>query len=601
MFFNALNNLRVSWKAFSDQFRRYLQTVFWLYRSLFKRYPVKIVFVQAANFLGPTSMGSALGLLIYFIHKMEKNTQFSLHYLPFTIEPRDPKNFTLFVLFIGIILLASSLITFLADVIGNRLAIQFALDHSRFLLTLRGGRPSKNIHPEESPYPKAVQNCSKNVVGMIRAIKPLLQLFQPLFSFLFSFAAMVYINFILTIGFVIIALPSLFFQYRINYKAAKNEENWGTSHKNMQRSIISLIDRMAFAPQINDSAESFLKTAYAQKSIKKFPEVYYTRIMARPKSQMVSSILISILLLIIVRYLGINALEGKITWALMLGYIVFARSGMTSLRQLMGITTGFARHYPTTRKAYDLIKSSPEKTKLYNNTFRIRCTHIESPGDLKLIKLLRGKVLSILSPVPITRHNIYAYVDALGSHRSINKKKLWGTIVCIPNAYHYCPGASLRELLELSSSIEIGKVHKAASYYDSEIDFSQINVDSLLDETTWRQLPVGFRCHLLLEQGVKNDGDVILVEHSILEKAEEWYRKYWWEKVSNRYVIVRHNTPDSLGHWDENSVMVMRPDRVTALMSVEWAKTNIELLNIWINDSKSLTTEENDHDLDDDD
>jgi ABC-type multidrug transport system fused ATPase/permease subunit len=500
----------------------------------------------------------------------------------------------------GLVLLVSGLVTLWSNSINIRLAMQFAMDQSRYILTLKGGRPFKNSDPSKNPYPKDVQNRSKSIVIMARAIRPLLQVFQPLFQFLFSFAALVYIDFIFTILIFLGVLPSLYFQYVINYKASKNEDRRGPTLKNMQTRITSLLDNMAFAPQINQSGMSFLEKAYAREEITELPEVYINRILARPKSQAISNILIAVLLMGTVSYLGINALQGDITWALMLGYLAFARTGMMALRKLIGTITGFARHYTRTRKTFDLLESWPGQKQFEKNILKIEPANGEvSPGDLKVAKIRRGEVLSVLSPVPLSRFNTYAYADALGSHRSVNKKTLWGAMVCIPDALDSCPGASLRELLNISHSMSKDKVRQKAKKFQNEIVLSDLDVDALLEAETWSQLPIAFRCHLLLDQGARENGDVILVENSVLASAEEWYRDEWLGKMAARFLIVHHNEPVSVGSWGEGKVLAMRTDRSIALMTVDWASQNIDDLTQWFDSAR--ISENGDGSLDDDD
>ena len=593
-------NLQSNMKILFDQFKRYRETIFWLYRNVLRRYPGKMILAQITNFLGPTLMGGSMALLVFFVHKLEKNVPITIKYLPFTFTPRDPVDFTIVVVTSGLVLLGSGLVTLWSNSINVRLAIQFALDQSRYILALNGGRPFKNSDPSKNPYPKDVQNRSKSIVAMARGIKPLLQVFQPLFQFLFSFAALAYIDFIFTALIFLGVLPSMYFQYVINYKASKNEDRRGPTLKNMQARITSLLDNMAFAPQINQSAMSFLEKAYAREEITELPEFYINRILARPKSQAISNILTAVLLMGIVSFLGINALQGDITWALMLGYLAFARTGMMALRKLIGTITGFARHYTNTRKTFDLVESWPGQKQFEKNILKIGTADGEvSPGDLKVAKIRRGEVLSVLSPVPLSRFNTYAYADALGSHRSVNKKMLWGAMVCIPDALDSCPGASLRELLNISHSMSKDQVLQKAKKFQNGIVLSHLDVDALLEADTWGQLPIAFRCHLLLDQGARENGDVIIVENSVLASAEEWYRDEWLGKMATRFLIVRHDDSVSIGGWGEGKVLAMRTDRSTALMSVDWMRNKINELNVWFDAVRS--SEKSDAFLDDDD
>ena len=568
-------------KLLTQQFRRYKSTVFWLFREFFRRYPTTVALALTGNFVGPMLMGSALAGMIHLVGRMEKNRPLVIDWLNLTLDLRQPQNFALMIGVAGLMMLISAIIIFFSNRIIIYLANMFAIEQSRVTLTLGGGRPARNADPEEGPYPRDVSRCARSIVGTARAVRPLLQVFQPFSLFLFSLFALFYINAGLTGVVFLVVLSSLVFQYQINLTAAKNEESLGVASRKMQKEIKTLLDDLAMAPRISDSMAKALKKSYDRDAIREFPARYKTRILARPKSQLVSNILVALLAVIIVSFLGIKALNGHMGWSLMLGYIIFARTAMVAMRNLMGTITGFARHYPRSRKANTLLTSWPGPQSFDADMFTVPRNDKESPGDLKSVKFHRGEVLGVLSPVLFTRYNTYAWADVLSPRRRANRENLWGAMVCVPDAIRSCPGASLRELLGLPATVDASAILQAAMDLGNDADLSGVSPDTPLDAGAWKQLPRFFRSHLLLAQAAQTSGDVVLVEHKILKAAQAAYRKTWWEKMAGRYVIVRHQSPATLGAWDEKTVLAMRTDRKTALMSVDWAKEHADTLDQW--------------------
>lgn len=605
MYFKKLGAWLVGRNDLPQQFRRYKQTVFWLYREVFRRRPGTALLALGTNFLGPVLMGSAMGLLIYFANKMESNTalNFGLGPVQLSLQPREPTDFGIVVVCIGLMMLASGIVIFLANYITIHLTLQIAQDESKSVLMLYGGRPWRRQNPEASPYPKDVLRCAYGIIPLTRAIRPLLRLCQPLSFLLFSLAALLYFNPFLTMILAVVGLPSLFFQYRINYTAAKNQELMGPALRKMQRGITRQLNALALAPRPGRSKgmTSYLDDVYAQENIQELPNRYAIRVLANSKSQAVSSILIAVLSVIIVTHLGFNALTGKTSWSLVLGYILFARIAMMAMRNLLGTITGFARHYPKSRRIYELLTSWPGRTKLHDDYIRIRRKNRENPGDIKSGKLRRGEVLGALSPVPFTRYNTFAWADALAANTNIDKRSLWGAMTCIPDAVNCCPGETLRELCGLPQDLSQEHVRKAGNDLYDEADLSQINVDAIIDEETWRTLPKPFRCHLLLDLGAREGGDIILVEHKVINGAQELFLKDWWAKVANRFVVVRYPKNSKLGIFEEKFVIAMRMDRITAIMSIEWATQNMTLLNDWFSASQAQNIEEDEDELADDD
>ena len=159
----------------------------------------------------------------------------------------------------------------------------------------------------------------------------------------------------------------------------------------------------------------------------------------------------------------------------------------------------------------------------------------------------------------------------------------------------------MRELLNISHSMSKDKVRQKAKKFQNEIVLSHLDVDALLEAETWSQLPIAFRCHLLLDQGARENGDVILVENSVLASAEEWYRDEWLGKMATRFLIVHHNEPVSIGSWGEGKVLAMRTDRSIALMTVDWATQHIDDLTEWLDSARISKNMDGFMDDDDDD
>ena len=590
-------------KDLSAQAKRYVQTVFWLYHSVFSFRPWTTILTVGCNVVGVLLKGAALTTLVYIAHKLESGTPLSIEQLQITLQPRESEGFVILVLFTGLLLLVGGVVAFLANQWTVRLATNFALAQSRRVLALNAGCPSRNPDPSEGPYPQEINSRAKGVIVVVRAIRPLLQVFRPLLFLLISISALLYMAPFLTFILILVVLPSLLFQYLVNYTAAQNEKLLAKAQRKMQRTIISRLDALAWAPWVGQSEDQALSAAYSSENITEYPERFITRTMASPKSQAVSDMLITLLAVIIVISLGVAALKGQISWAMVAGYVVFSRMAMTSLRGLLGTITGFARHYPVVRKLYELLTSPPEESCLDLPGLRIRRSSRTSPGDLRSLRLKRGECLGVVSPVPCTRYNSYAWADALASARNVHRNELWGTMICIPDARRKRPGGSLRELLVLDPEVSAKEVLKAAAELnpESEDDMSHIDVDAPLAARTWHSLLEAMRCRLLLAFGAQAHKDILLVEHQVLNCAHPDFVTSWWRQVSDRFVIVRHKGTNTLGRWGEKAYLAMRTDRARALMSSSWIEQNRPALKEWLAQAEERESEDELSLMDDDD
>jgi hypothetical protein len=211
----------------------------------------------------------------------------------------------------------------------------------------------------------------------------------------------------------------------------------------------------------------------------------------------------------------------------------------------------------------------------------IRRKNKEKIGNINAIQLHRGQVVGVLSKIPLTRYNLFAYADVIGSDQNIQTQNLWGTMVFVPDTLFDSPGGSLRELLDLKKDVTNELEKREIEKIFQRPDLIKIDMDKVLDEKSWKALPKTFRCHLLLDIGARTEGDILLVEHNVLLCAQGWFIKKWWESIANRFVIVRHTNPETIGEWGEKHAIAIRNDRSTVLMSTGWAKNNTNVLKSW--------------------
>lgn len=562
------------------QFRRYRATVLWLYKQLFRRDKVTVILALSVNTLGVTLQAAALSALLYYANRMEQGDPLAL--LGFAVNPRATGTFISAVAVLGTALLISAGLIFFGNRAITRVAAGFASDCSQRTLGLKSARPPFDADPTDTPYSKAVAGRATGLIALARAVRPLMQLSNPSILFLYSMAILFYIDGWLTAGIIIILLPSLILHYAVNYKAAQNQKRLGGAVRRAQRAIMHLLQALARAPSVHESERAVVARTYADTSIRESLERYNFRVMAQPYSQLISDILIAVVAFVVVARLGSRALAGETNWATFLGYLIFARVALVSSRGTLSAMTGFARHYPTSRKAYELLSSEPKPQTVDQSHLSLSQRRADGIGDRRSVKLPRGVPTVALSSVPITRYNTYYYVDCLVSRRSPLNARLRASSHCVPCAFEGIPGGSIRELLHIDSTAPQQELKGQLQAIDTAGELRDYDVDAPFSLDEWQTLSRRLRGHLLLSGAANSTADLLLLEGAVLEACSTAFRRAWWKRVTDRFVVIRETDPDRVERHQGRAVLALGQDRAVALCTPQWCRENSEDVSAWI-------------------
>lgn len=595
---NFLGKRLVGRHDLTRQLGRYRVTVAWVYRSLFRFSRSLTVLAVGAAVAGVTMQGAALALLLYYANLMEEDRPLSLGPLAIEVASREQTTFLGAMAAVALILLASAGLIFLGNMRTIRLAIDFAAHCSRRTIALENARPPMDQAPSGTPYPGKITGRATGLVGIARGVRPLLRVVNPLMLFAYSLAILVYIDWLLTLIVSLIIAPSMLFQYKVNYLAAQNQKRLGRARERAHKAIAGLLDGLAFAPRLHASETARLRAAYDDDRIDELKRRYGFRVAAQPYSQMVSDIIIAVVAVGVAARLGSLALSGAMSWSSFIGFLLFARIALTSLRGVMSAITGFARHYPRVRQTYELLTSMPEPAPLGARTLGIAARGKGAIGDQKSAQIRRGRPIAVVTPVPATRFNAYAFVDGLAGRRSRQNRALRGATICCPDALDRMPGGSIAELLGLTGDADGDSALARLKEANPGARLPVNDVHAPLDHRAWRRIPKGVRAQLLLAQAAGRPADLVIVDDAVLRAAPESAREAWWSAMQDRFIAIRYGDPEAAAAFGERVVVALAEDRQTSLMSPQWAGTNAATVRDWL---ASHAVEASDDDDTDDD
>jgi len=237
---------------FSAQYRRYRETIYWLVRELLRYDSSNSLKAVVFNALGGVLKAGALAFLLYYANLMEAGADISL--AGYTLEVRSETVFFGAVSVAMVLLLCGAFTTYSGSHTISSLSIAFAAYCSQNIIVSSGGRPAGNPHPSLKNYPAGLSGSASGVVRLSRSVKPLLQATNPLATLIYSLCVLFYLDAVLSLVVMLLALLSLFLQYKVNYLSAQNEKQLMVSRGRGLRHLNRLLDESALTPRMAASA-----------------------------------------------------------------------------------------------------------------------------------------------------------------------------------------------------------------------------------------------------------------------------------------------------------------------------------------------------------
>lgn len=562
--------------GFSAQYRRYRETIYWLLGALLKYDSRNTLKAVVFNVLGGVLKAAALAFLLYYANLMEAGADITLS--GYTLEVRSEAAFYAAVSVAMALLLCGAFAAYAGSHTISSLSIAFAANCSQNILVSSGGRPADNPHPSLMNYPARLSGSVTGVVRLSRAVKPLLQATNPLATLIYSLFVLFYLNALLSLVVMSLALLSLLLQYRVNYQSAQNEKQLMVNRGKGLRRLNRVLAASALTPRMEASGVAWLRQEYQEAAIGGFLRGYYQRLMAQPRSALVSDLLLALLSFLIVIYLGRSALLGNTGWAHFLGYLLFARISLLSFRGVLVSITGFARHYPRARWIYEYFRSLAGEGQPAATAITIVARGKDTIGDRRRVKLQPGEPLLVLSPVPLSRFNLYAFIDALAGKNMNENHMLSASSGCVSCGLEAQPGGSLNELLAIPATATQQTASETLRTVGLPADS---NREQLLTLDAWRQLPLKTRAGILLRQARQSPPALLLVDSAVLDASGPEQAAGWLRSMADNKVVIVSGSLRDLQQYAGKYVVFVAQDRSVSVASSDWCQDKLAAINAW--------------------
>lgn len=564
-----------------DQYRRYRETVVWIIRGLFRFDSKQTLIAIASNVLGGILKAGALAFLLYYANLMEKGVDIT--YLGYSWPSRSGPVFYFSISVALVFLITGALFVYWGNHVINALTLEFASNCSQRVLASSGGRPQRNQDPGTAFFPSSSGSGVTGIISFTRAVKPVLQVSNSLTILCYSLIVLFYLDAQLSLVIMLLVLPSLLLQYLVNFHSAQNEKDFRRSRLSARKKLDRLLGEYALVPYLFASRREWLVREYANSAIGQNLQCYYRRIMAQPRSALVSDIVLAVLSFLIVAYLGRSALMMEIGWAEFVGYLLFARICLMALRGVLVSITGFARHYPRARRLYEYFNSMDDSDTPHPVSLVVKASFDDRIGDKRKKVIEPGEPVMLFSNVPLSRLNLYAFIDVLAGGNIQTRNRLAAATRCVSRGMSSPPGGTLQELLNISSAASDEQFVQKVREFGLDSLADPARRYSLVPEDLWRAFPRNVRACVLMEQSIRDSVPVILIDSAVVDACGKHCRERWLKAQNDAMVVVVAARFRQLKRRASDVVVLMAPDRSVSIASESWCQEHESEINAWLN------------------
>ncbi len=518
-------------------------------------------------------------MVVWYASLMEANETLTIG--GFEVAARSNEAFLGVAATAFVLLGLSAYLIFLSSRAANTLAVDYAKLTIRRIIASLGNRPLESTATAGLDTPKEVYRLLDGAKKIARLAKLFPRLSAPTIKIFYGSIALLWIDPYLTVSLFLLLLLSIPFYYLVNFFAVQNEHSLKVAQGESRRSGRKLVSQFSQVLHRVDNSNPALLTAVENGPIQKEYEGLLFRFMAGNKSQFVANLSIALVTLAVIGYLGTMALGGSYSWTLAAAYLLVLRIAMVSKRALLMVITRFARFYPELRRLFCYIQSNESA-----DTIEEESVHVRQKPKLALItgrkkiRVTKGHPVALLSPVPLTKGNVFYFSDIIaGPDRDQSDRFLRSAAVVSPTPM-FAGTQTIRSAFSIPDSIndqaltEFIKTNGLRSLL-----IENQSLDRPIKQKTFEKGSPSELVELLLLSAKLNESPFVLVSSSAFSALPPARWSFWKTALKGAFLIVCYPASSSdFGLWGEGTLIAADGVGVRAILDVAEAPEHIARL-----------------------
>jgi len=523
--------------------RKYFKAVIRLLRDAYLLGKARFVWILLTYGVGVGLLGASLGVLFKYVRLLE--TDATVSYLGYSFHVRD--GFTLaFVSVSVMVLLVSSAAVLLYGRLKTRdVVVDFHLIALSRVAEKYGWNPPDEIawlnDASLRSNVKSLYTGDPMKTGL--TLRRLFEGYQHFFIALGGIAALLWIDVAATLYLVLIIGISLVFYFKINKRASGSTRKYENAQGESARRARALLENISSWPNPSLKSE-VLRGVTHNGFLKDNTTVLFDRLATRSMTEFFSYVLTAVALGFLVLTLGYSAMEGKRSWATIVGYIITLKMVMDSLKTLFKMFTEVTRLYPGLSRLYEFNYRRPSRREV-EKVSELKPALSEDAlvfSNGKHITLKTGDIIGIAAPVSLSRYSVTFFEKLLYGGKRKGKKKRGGLRDFISIAAPLNPPlvpVKLREMLGITPGVDAEELKKAVGVRAGKIDeVFPLDPEGIVTSEDLKKLTKDSIRRLSLVSCLLSGRPILLVHSSLL--SEDWFKENS-DLLKTRIIAVCYN------------------------------------------------------------
>ena len=605
-------------KSVRKDFKKYLKAVSTLITDAYYLDRRRFIAVLVTSGAGIAMLGFSLGVLLKYVKHLESNSP--MKYFGYSFYPRDG----FFLAFISVssmllLIISAGLILF-SRLKTRDILVDYNLAALSRVAEKFGWNPPDDIawlsDSALKSDVKILYGSDSNRSGMtLRRISEGYQHFLTSFG---GLGILLWLDAAATFYLILIILLSLTFFVKINKRASKATRDYENLSGDSARRSRALLTNIASWPNPNLNP-AILKSITHESNLKNNHKLLFDRFATKSLTEFLSYVLTAAALGFLLITLGYSAIEGKKSWAAVVGYIIVLQTVMKSFKTLSKIVTEITRVYPGLSRSYEFNKKSatlPPKEKIHELNL-ILSDDALSGNNQKNITLKYGDIIGLSAPVTLSRYSVKFFEKILkgGKRKDRDKRKekkkitdlIHSISIAVPIRSPRVP-ITIRELLGIPADIGAAELRIAAGSLAKKIEkVFPLDPDTLLSEHDIEKLSSDSLKQFSLISCSVSDKPILLVHNSLI--TEKWLKENETTLKHRILVICFNGLPDSHQTVIKTYIASAADGNIIASGSFNFLKKRSSAIKKIIDDraqqllinSKKVLAEDSDMEDDDDD
>jgi ABC-type multidrug transport system fused ATPase/permease subunit len=581
--------------------------------SLF-RFKKDAILILATGMLGAFFQICAIGQIIYYARALERAQ--TLDILGYHIEARSAYSFSICIAVLFLLLLLSAFLVYYSRSKIIALACSYESFCSKRVFSiiayLRGLCSPGILSLYDNRMLLLMARSDARFCG--RILRMLIMLIQPSATFIVALAALLYINFVLTISVLFIMGISMFFHYRNNLKGVSSSRKMELHSSGAAKEKLNIMQAATRLNCIDDDFFEWMGERFTKGEINQNVEAYQGRFQTIEEAKFINDIVMAVMLFLVVIVLGGNALINNAHWGRLIIYLLALRYCLNHLKTTIITFTSINRFYPQFSRYFQFLDSfdgpiTQKDSHVGRYKIKAQSSPLEDSSSSVIIE--NGHILALAAPFEFNFYDLPTLLKCLLGQKQGSSEKLLRTTNVIAETNCYLEGLTFRELFCFPPGYDQESLQqdlRACSISEAMISRLPEDLNKPISREKWDHIDPEIRYSLALLSAIHSSQQWIVIDKEVLKYISRRSMDHLQEKLQGKItLIVFDEELDKVGTYGEKTVAIIDGHSLIGLGDVHWFESQKENIQEKMDSAKRRVTriqkkgkDEEDDELDDD-